>query len=75
MARNLWSSVISSILMYLKKLDLIFSGELNIEYRADYVHVTAEEIPNAKLILYEGYRYALMMRNRKQVEKNIISFL
>ncbi|MFX0030621.1 MAG: alpha/beta fold hydrolase [Candidatus Hermodarchaeota archaeon] len=54
---------------------LILSGESDIEYTADLVRETAEGIPNARLILYKGYGHNLMMRNRKQVQKDILEFL
>ena len=54
---------------------LILSGELDIEYTADNVRITAEGIPNAKLILYKGYGHSLLMKNRKQIEKDILEFL
>ena len=54
---------------------LVLSGESDIEYTADLVRLTAEGIPNAKLILYKGYGHNLFMSNRKQVQKDILEFL
>ncbi len=59
----------------IKAPTLVLSGELDIDYPAEYVRETAEGIPNAKLILYKGYGHNLMMLNRKQVEKEIVEFL
>lgn len=54
---------------------LVMSGELDIGYTVDDVRMTAEGIPNAKLILYEGYGHGLIMANRKQLQKDILEFL
>lgn len=54
---------------------LVMSGELDIGYTADDVRMTAEGIPNAKLILYKGYGHGLIMANRKQLQKDILEFL
>jgi len=43
----------------IKAPTLILSGDLDIDYPAEYVRETAEGIPNAKLILYEGYGHNL----------------
>ena len=59
----------------IKAPTLILSGEDDICYAAEDVRVTAEGIPNAKLILYKGYGHGLFMTNRKQVFKDIIQFL
>ncbi len=54
---------------------LVMSGELDIGYTVDDVRMTAEGIPNAKLILYKGYGHGLIMANRKQLQKDILEFL
>jgi pimeloyl-ACP methyl ester carboxylesterase len=54
---------------------LILSGESDIGYTAEDVRATAEGIPNAKLILYEGYGHNLAMANSMQVQKDILEFL
>lgn len=54
---------------------LVMSGELDIGYTADDVRITAEGIPNAKLILYKGYGHGLFMANRKELQKDILEFL
>jgi len=51
------------------------SGELDIGYSVDDVHITAEGIPDAELILYKGYGHNLIMSNRKQAQKDILEFL
>ncbi|MHA2283629.1 MAG: alpha/beta fold hydrolase [Promethearchaeota archaeon] len=43
----------------IKAPTLILSGALDIDYPAELVRETAEGIPNAKLILYEGYGHGL----------------
>lgn len=43
----------------IKAPTLIISGDLDIDYPAEFVRETAEGIPNAKLILYEGYGHGL----------------
>ncbi|MFX1406103.1 MAG: alpha/beta fold hydrolase [Promethearchaeota archaeon] len=59
----------------IKAPTLVISGELDIAYTTDDVRVTAEGIPNSKLIIYEGYGHNLVMANRKQVQKDILEFL
>jgi len=59
----------------IKAETLVLCGELDIAYSAEDVRVTAEGIPNSKLILYKGYGHNLIMRNRKQVYKDILEFL
>jgi len=54
---------------------LVMCGELDIGYTADDVRTTAEGIPNAELILYKGYGHNLIMRNRKQVQEDVLKFL
>lgn len=46
-----------------------------LRYTADDVRPTAEGIPKAELILYEGYEHNLMFRNKKQVYNDILEFL
>ncbi|MFX0178254.1 MAG: alpha/beta fold hydrolase [Candidatus Hodarchaeota archaeon] len=59
----------------IKANTLVMCGESDIAYTAEDVRVTAEGIPNSKLILYNGYGHNLIMRNRKQVYKDIFQFL
>lgn len=59
----------------IKAPTLILSGELDICYTAEDVRETAEGIPNAKLILYEGYGHGLVLDNMEQVQKDILEFL
>jgi len=59
----------------IKAPTLILSGELDICYTAEDVRETAEGIPNAKLILYEGYGHSLVLDNMEQVQKDILEFL
>jgi len=54
---------------------LLLSGELDINYIADDVRMTAEGISDAKLILYKGYGHNLIGVNRKQLQKDILKFL
>ena len=54
---------------------LVVSGESDIGYTAEDVRTTAEGIPNAELIIYEGYGHNLVMANRKQVHEDILEFL
>ena len=58
----------------IKTPTLILSGELDIEYIPEDVRITAEGIPNAKLILYEGYGHGLAAR-WNVFQKDIIEFL
>lgn len=58
----------------IKAPTLILSGELDIGYSAEDVRITAEGIPNSKLILYKGYGHNLTMSNRKQVLKDVLEF-
>ncbi len=54
---------------------LLLSGESDIGYTAEDVRATAEGIPDAELILYEGYGHNLAMANSKQVTHDILKFL
>ena len=56
----------------IKAPTLVLSGDLDICYSAEDVRITAEKIPNAKLILYKGYGHNL---TAKEVPKDILSFL
>ena len=58
----------------IKAPTLILSGELDISYTVEFVRETAEGIPNAKLILYEGYGHGLA-GNWKVLQKDILEFL
>ena len=58
----------------IKTPTLILSGELDIEYIPEDVRITAEGIPNAKLILYEGYGHGLAAR-WNVIQKDILEFL
>lgn len=59
----------------IKAPTLVASGESDVGYTAEDVRATAEGIPNAELILYEGYGHNLVMANRKQVQEDILEFL
>jgi len=59
----------------IKAPTLVVSGELDIGYTAEDVRETAEGIPNAELILYEGYGHNLSMANREQLYKDMLEFL
>jgi len=59
----------------IKAPTLIVSGELDVGYTAEDVRVTAEGIPNAELILYEGYGHNLMLANHNQIFNDILAFL
>ncbi len=59
----------------IKAPTLVMSGDLDIGYPAEDVRITAEGIPNAELILYEGYGHGLVMKNPKQMGKDILEFL
>jgi pimeloyl-ACP methyl ester carboxylesterase len=54
---------------------LVLSGDTDIAYSAEYVRVTAENIPHSKLIIYKGYGHNLIVANRKQVQQDILEFL
>ena len=54
---------------------LILSGDSDIDYSAEDVRVTAENIPNSKLVIYKGYGHNLTVANREQVQKDILEFL
>jgi len=54
---------------------LLLSGESDIEYPAELVQETAKGIPNAELILYEGYGHNLGLANREQLQEDILEFL
>ena len=58
----------------IKSPTLILSGELDIEYVPEDVRITAEGIPNAKMILYEGYGHGLAA-NWNVFQKDIEEFL
>lgn len=54
---------------------LVLSGDLDLCYSIEDVRATAEGIPNAELIIYKGFGHNLMMRNRKEVKKDVLNFL
>jgi len=54
---------------------LVMSGELDEGYTADLVRETAGGIPNAELILYEGYAHNLIMDNTEKIQEEILAFL
>jgi len=54
---------------------LILSGADDIEYTAENVKITAEGIPNSKLILYDGYGHNLAIANREKVQEETLDFL
>lgn len=58
----------------IKTPTLIISGDLDIDYPAEFVRETAEGIPNAKLILYEGYGHGLAGK-WDLLKKDILEFL
>ena len=58
----------------IKSPTLILSGELDIEYVPEDVRTTAEGIPNAKMILFEGYGHGLAA-NWNVLQKDIEEFL
>ncbi len=62
-------------LQEIKAPTLVMSGELDIAYAAEDARTTAEGIPNAELIIYEGYGHNLVMANREQVFKDMLEFL
>jgi len=59
----------------IKAPTLIMSGELDIGYTIDDVRVTAEGIPDARLILYKGYGHNITFSNMEQVQKDMLKFL
>lgn len=59
----------------IKAPTLVISGELDICYVVEDVRATAEGIPNAELIIYNGYGHNLTISNRDQVYKDILKFL
>ena len=59
----------------IKAPTLVMSGELDIAFAADDVRATAEGIPNAELIIYEGYGHNVTVANKRQVVKDILEFL
>ena len=59
----------------IKAPTLVMSGELDEGYTADLVRETAEGIPNAELILYEGYAHNLTVDNTEKVQQDILVFL
>jgi pimeloyl-ACP methyl ester carboxylesterase len=52
----------------------VLSGDLDIEYTADLVRETAKGIPDAKLILYEGYGHGLAAK-WKVFQNDVLEFL
>ena len=58
----------------IKAPTLILNGDQDIEYTPEIVRTTADGIPNAKLILYEGYGHGLAGKS-KLLAKDIIEFL
>ena len=58
----------------IKSPTLVLSGELDIEYVPEDVRITAEGIPNAKLILYDGYGHGLAAK-WDVLQKDIVEFL
>ncbi|MHA1729416.1 MAG: alpha/beta fold hydrolase [Promethearchaeota archaeon] len=58
----------------IKVSTLVLSGELDIGYSADDVRMTAEGIPDAKLILYENYGHNLIF-HWNEFQNDIIEFL
>ena len=58
----------------IKAPTLVMSGDLEISYSVDDVRMTAEGIPNAKLILYKGYGHGLAGK-WKILQKDILEFL
>jgi pimeloyl-ACP methyl ester carboxylesterase len=58
----------------IKAPTLVLCGDSDIEYTVDLVHDTAEGIPNAKLIFYEGYGHGLAAK-WKIMQEDIIEFL
>jgi len=58
----------------IKAPTLVLSGDLDIDYPAEFVRETAEGIPEAKLILYEGYGHGLAAK-LKLIRKDIQEFL
>lgn len=58
----------------IKAPTLVMSGDMDIAYLVDDVRKTAEEIPNAKLILYKGYGHSLANK-WKILQKDILEFL
>lgn len=58
----------------IKAPTLVMSGDLDIAYLVDDVRMTAEGIPNAELILYEGQGHGLSGK-WKILKKDILEFL
>jgi len=58
----------------IKTPTLLLSGELDIEYPPELVCETAEGIPNAKLIIYDGYGHNLASK-WKVIKRDILNFL
>ena len=61
-------------LMEIECPSLLLSGDLDIDYPAEFVRETAGGIPNAKLILYEGYGHGLAAK-WKLIQNDILEFL
>jgi len=58
----------------IKAPTLLLSGELDIEYPPELVRETAEGIPNAKMIIYNGYGHNLAAK-WKIIKHDILNFL
>lgn len=58
----------------IKAPTLVLSGDLDIDYPAEFVRETAEGILNAQLIFYKGYNHRLAAK-WKLVQKDILEFL
>lgn len=54
---------------------LIMSGVDDVAYNVDDVRTTANGIPNATLILFDGYGHNLAVSNREEVLKKALRFL
>ncbi|MBD3256534.1 MAG: alpha/beta fold hydrolase [Candidatus Lokiarchaeota archaeon] len=59
----------------IKAPTLLISGELDVCYNAADVRLMAEEIPNAKSIIYEKYGHSLTHSNRDEVNQKVLEFL
>ncbi|MBD3196993.1 MAG: alpha/beta fold hydrolase [Candidatus Lokiarchaeota archaeon] len=59
----------------IKAPTLILSGEKDIAYTAEDVKITADGIPNSKLILYQDYGHSLSMVNEEEILKEAKKFL
>lgn len=54
---------------------LVISGDKDVGYSIEDVKKTAEGIPNAELIIYDGYGHGLFMSNYKEVGIKMKGFL